>query len=56
MCYEVVCFLVAGMVGCVRKVELSGERIDLRSLVGTDLAQKDVIYDGCRVSMRPASL
>ncbi|XP_045118291.1 contactin-associated protein-like 5 [Portunus trituberculatus] len=38
-----------GMVGCLRKVELGTETVELRSLAGTDLAQKDVIYDGCRV-------
>lgn len=41
---------VAGMVGCLRKVELGGEKVDLRSLVGTSLAHKDATYDGCRVS------
>ncbi|XP_050693160.1 axotactin-like isoform X4 [Eriocheir sinensis] len=38
-----------GMVGCLRKVELGGEKVDLRSLVGTSLAHKDATYDGCRV-------
>ncbi|KAG0727256.1 Contactin-associated protein like 5-3 [Chionoecetes opilio] len=38
-----------GLVGCVRKVELGQERAELRSLAGTDVAQKDVIYDACRV-------
>lgn len=40
------------MVGCLRRVELGGEEVDLRSLVGTDLAHKDATYDGCRVSSR----
>ncbi|XP_063840156.1 axotactin-like isoform X3 [Scylla paramamosain] len=38
-----------GMVGCLRKVELGTEKVELRSLAGTNVAQKDVIYDGCRV-------
>lgn len=44
-------FLTAGMVGCVRKMELGGEEVDLRSLVGTDVAHKDATYDDCRVSV-----
>lgn len=43
--------LAAGMIGCVRKVELGGEPVDLRSLVGTNVAHKDVTYDGCMVSV-----
>lgn len=39
-----------GMVGCVRKMEMGGEAVDLRSLAGTNVAHKDVTYDGCRVS------
>ncbi|KAG7156303.1 Neurexin-4-like 1 [Homarus americanus] len=38
-----------GFIGCLRKLEVGGEKVDLRSVVGTTLVDKDVTFDNCQV-------
>ncbi|XP_069943714.1 axotactin-like isoform X3 [Cherax quadricarinatus] len=38
-----------GFIGCLRKVEVGGETVDIRSIVGTPLVSKDVTFDNCQV-------
>lgn len=50
-----VCVCVLGLVGCLRTLEVGGVPVDLRSLGGTSLAHRDIIYDNCQVNqlLRP---
>nr|XP_045615299.1 uncharacterized protein LOC123768669 isoform X4 [Procambarus clarkii] len=38
-----------GFIGCLRMLELGGEMVNLRSIVGTPMVSKDVTFDNCQV-------